>query len=276
MNSAKNNTFLKKKLLAIKKNILQMSYEANVGHIGSAFSIAEILTVLYHGVLKIDKNKPLNPSRDRFILSKGHAASALYATLHSKGFFPKNKLLEYCKPNSIFGVHPEYNPRLGIEFSTGSLGHGLSVGIGLALSFKRFQKKIIPRIFVLISDAELNEGSVWEGIMFAGHHKLDNLVVILDDNNFQAFGRPTEVLNIHPIERKWESFGWTYKTVNGHNISQLYSVLQRVPFKKDSPSVLIAKTKTANGISFLEDRLEAHYQPLSKTMYKQALIDITK
>lgn len=278
----KNNDlvkFLEKTAKVIKKNILKLSYKAHVGHIGSALSIADILTVLYFSTLRISPNKPLTKKRDRFILSKGHAASALYPVLSHKGFFTKQVLFSFCKDNAIFGVHPVIDQKKGIELSTGSLGHGLSVAIGMALHLKKTYHNVsnhVPRVFVLISDAEQNEGSIWEAIMFAAHHQLYNLIAIVDDNNYQAFGTANNVLNLQPIEKKWETFGWYTKVVNGHDMQQLSTVFNQLPFSENAPSVIIAKTKTAHGVSFLENRQEAHYLPLDKKLFTKAMKDIQK
>lgn len=261
-----------------KKDIVDISYKAGVGHIGSALSIADILTVLYLSILNINPKKPFDKCRDRFILSKGQAAAALYSVLCRKGYFSRKDLLSYCIEGGIFGTHPVCDLKLGIELSTGSLGHGLSVGVGFALGLKKNSKvkKSSPKVFVLLSDAELNEGSTWEAIMFAGHHKLDNLVVIVDDNNFQAFGKASEVIDIQPVEKKLGLFGWEYKIIDGHNIEELLSTLAALPFAQNRPSIIIAKTKTAKGISFLENTQEAHYLPLDDKSYRKALKDIAK
>lgn len=258
----------------IKKDIIEISYRANVGHVGSAISIADILTVLFLSVLNLNPKKPKADGRDRFILSKGHAAAALYAVLYRKGFISRKNLLSFCEEGGAFGVHPVYDVKQGIELSTGSLGHGLSVGAGLALGLKMNGGKPLPRVFVLLSDAEINEGSTWEAIMFAAHHKLDNLVAIIDDNNYQGLGKAENVIKMQPLRKKWESFDWKSRTIDGHSIEQISKALNEIPFEKNAPSVIIAKTKTAKGISFLEDKQEAHYFPLSKTQYEIALKDL--
>lgn len=267
---------LKKLAHLVKKDILEISYKANVGHVGSSISIADLLTVLYLSSLNVNPKKPDDPLRDRFILSKGHAAAALFCVLHRKGFFSREDLLTFCAEGGIFGSHPVYDLKKGIELSTGSLGHGLSVSAGIALGLKKLKTKKVPRVFVLLSDAEINEGSVWEGIMFSAHHKLDNLVVIIDDNNYQAFGKAEDVIKMQPINKKWESFGWSSRIIDGHNITEIFNTYHNLPFKKNKPSVIIAKTKTAKGISFLENKQEAHYFPLSEEQYTKALIDLEK
>lgn len=269
---------LKKITRLVKKDILDISYKAHVGHIGSALSIADILTVLYNTTLNINPKKPYHENRDRFILSKGHAAAALYPILYRKGYFSRKNLFSFCRDEAIFGTHPVFDLKLGIELSTGSLGHGLSVGAGLALGLrdKSRTKKSAPKVFVLISDAELNEGSTWEAIMFAAHHKLDNLIAIIDDNNFQAFGRTYDVINIQPIENKWSAFGWECKTADGHSTEELFNVLKSFPFKPGKPSVVIAKTKSGKGVLFFEDKQEAHYLPLNEKEYELALKGILR
>ncbi len=267
---------LKNLALSVKKDILEISFKAKVGHIGSSISIADILTVLYLHILKVDSKKPFDPKRDRFILSKGHAAAALYCVLHRKGFFGKDKLLTFCADGGVFGSHPVYDIKLGIELSTGSLGHGLSVGAGLALGLKKNYGRKVPRVFVMLSDAEMNEGSVWEAVMFAAHHNLDNLVAIVDDNNYQAFGKAQDVIKMQPLDKRFRNFDWGNKVIDGHSIEEIYKALSEVPFRKNAPSVIIAKTRTAKGISFLENKQEAHYFPLNDEQYKKAISDIEK
>ena len=262
--------------LLVKKDILEISFKAKVGHIGSSISIADILTVLYLHTLKVNPKKPYDSKRDRFILSKGHAAAALYCVLHKKGFFGKDKLLTFCAEGGVFGSHPVHDIKLGIELSTGSLGHGLSVGAGLALGLKKNNGIKIPRVFVMLSDAEMNEGSVWEAVMFAAHHNLDNLIAIVDDNNYQAFGKAQDVIKMQPLDKRFSSFDWVSKVIDGHNIQEIINSFDSLPFRKNAPSVIIAKTKTAKGISFLENKQEAHYFPLSEEQYKKAVDDIER
>lgn len=259
---------LEEKAKIIRKHIIDICFAANTGHIAPALSVVDILTTLYFSVLKVNPKNPLDPLRDRFILSKGHAAAALYAILCEAGFFNRKKLFTYCKDESIFGVHPDYNPKLGIELTTGSLGHGLSVGIGMALAL-RSRSKNTPRVFVLGSDAELNEGSIWEGVSLAGHHKLDNLILIIDDNGLQAFGRTSEVLNLNPLVNKFKNFGWNAVNSDGHNISKLKELFLSLP-GRGKPSVVVAKTTGGKGVSFMEDSIDWHYLSLTKKQYKKA------
>lgn len=263
---------LEKLSINVKKDILKIAFNAGVGHIGSSFSIVEILTVLYGHVMKINPEIPNYTGRDIFILSKGHAAAALYSVLHRVGFISRKDLLTYCKNGGIIGTHPVKDLTRGIELSTGSLGHGLSVGVGIALGFR--MNKLKQNIYVLISDAELNEGSTWEAVMFASHHKLNNLIVIIDDNSFQAFGRTESVIDLRPLENKWKEFGWFTQVVDGHSVIDLISAFNQSSIITNMPSVIIAKTLTAHGIKHLENKQEAHYNPLTPEQYKLVLSEI--
>lgn len=256
----------------IRKEILKMHFLSQESHIGSALSCVDILTVLYFKILHINSKKPFDENRDRFILSKGHAVSVLYATLALKGFFPKNILKTYCENKSKLPGHATRGTVPGIEVSTGSLGHGLAMGAGMALVGKKDGKKY--RVFVLISDGECDEGSIWESALFCSHHKLDNLTVIIDYNKLQALGRTNEILNLEPLEDKWTSFGWAVKEIDGHNHLQIEEVLSNPPFTKDKPSMIIAHTTKGKGISFLEDKLESHYKPPNKEQYELALKEL--
>ena len=256
----------------IRKEILKMIFSSQTSHIGSCLSCVDILTVLYFKILKIDPRNPLIENRDRFILSKGHAVAALYATLAERGFFDKTLLKKYCIDGSNLLGHASRNSVPGIEISTGSLGHGLAMGNGMAIAGKRDNKKY--RVFVLLSDGECDEGSTWEAILFAGHHKLDNLIAIVDYNRWQAFGRIKDVLNLEPFAQKWQDFGWSVKEVNGHKFQEVYQALKKIPFEKNKPSVLIAHTIKAKGLSFLENKLESHYRSLTKDEYKIAIKEI--
>ncbi len=249
---------LSQKAFLIRKLILDISYNAHVGHIASALSVADILSVLYFKTLK---------NKDRFILSKGPAAAALYATLYLKKYISKKQLFSYCMDNGALGVHPDYNPAIGMEFTTGSLGHGLPVGCGLALGLPG------QYIYILVSDAELNEGSCWEAVMFAAHHKLGNLTVIVDDNGNQAFGKTKDVLDIQPIAKKFKTFGWNAITVDGHNHKELINAFITSSKK---PKAIIAKTVSGYGVSFMKGSVDWHYWPMDEKQYNQALQDIRK
>lgn len=255
---------------AIRKIILQQSKRANVGHIGSALSVADLIAVLYGGILNIPS--PDDPERDRFILSKGHAALALYAALHLKGWISEAELDTFCADGSLLGVHPEHQLK-GIDFSTGSLGQGLSIGAGAALA-ARLQRSG-RRVFVLISDAECNEGSIWEAAMFAAHHELGNLIALLDLNGQQAFGYTPDVLRLTNMWERWGAFGWEVQSVDGHSPEAIKRTIQN--FAADgAPHILIAKTVFGRGVSFMENQIKWHYLPMSEHEYLQALDDIEK
>ncbi len=253
----------------IRQVILEQSKRANVGHIGSALSIADIISALYEKVLNIPSLD--HAERDRFILSKGHAALALYAALHLKGWLSKEDLNTYCANNTFLGVHPEHHLK-GIDFSTGSLGQGLSIGAGCALAAKL--KKSTHRTFVLLSDAEMNEGSVWEAVMFAAHNKLSNLIAIIDDNAQQAFGYTKDVLNLSSLSEKWKSFGWDAHNVDGHNVEQISKTIAQLNTTTGAPHVLIAKTTFGKGVSYMESQIKWHYWPMDDSQYQLAIKEI--
>ncbi len=249
----------------LRKKIIKMKYESQEGHLGSALSCIDILNVLYSKILGIDPKNPLDENRDRFILSKGHASAALFAVLAQRGFFPEEALDTYCKNGSKLAGHPTRGCVPGVESSTGALGHGLPMGAGMAVAGKNDKKNY--RVFVLMSDGEMDEGTTWEAALFSAHHKLDNLTVIIDYNKWQAFGRTNEVLNLEPLDKKWESFGWEVRKIDGHNFKEIENALKAVPFKKGKPSVIIANTIKGKGIASMEDKLESHYIHLTKEDY---------
>ena len=253
-----NLTPLDAKSRRLRQTIIKVIQAGNRGHVGSAFSLVEILRVLYDDVLKYDPSNPRWPERDRCILSKGHGCLALYAVLAEKGFFPESELWKFCKPNGILGGHPEYGKVPGVEASTGSLGHGLSIGIGLALN-ARFENAA-HRVFVVISDGESNEGSVWEAALCANKHRLDNLIVLVDYNKQQSYGTTYEVLDLDPLADKWRAFGFAVKEVDGHNVSELRVALRQTPFESGRPSIIICHTIKGKGVSFVENNLNWHHK----------------
>jgi len=248
---------------AIRRLVLEEAKRAHVGHIGSALSVADVLAVLYSDVLKIAD--PGDPDRDRFILSKGHAALALYAALHLRGWLTRQQLTTYCGDDSHLGVHPE-NALRGVDFSTGSLGQGLSMGVGAALAAR--MQKSARRVYVLVSDAECNEGSLWEAVMFAAHHKLANLIVIVDANNQQALARTSEVLDINPLAARWRAFNWRAEEVDGHDPAGLKAALTT---DSSQPKVIIAKTLCGKGVDYMEGQVKWHYWPMSPDEYASAV-----
>ncbi|MCX6248480.1 MAG: transketolase [Bacteroidetes bacterium] len=251
----------------IRKLALIMNHNANASHIGGALSIADILAVLYERVLKIYPEAPANPLRDRFLLSKGHACSALYAVLALKGYFEQELLDTYSKNGSKFITHASHNVP-GVELSTGSLGHALSVGCGIALAAKRRQKNF--KTYVLVSDGELDEGSNWEAILFAPHHKLDKLTLIVDYNKIQSLGRTDEVLSLEPLKSKFESCNWNTQEIDGHDHEAIYNALVSTE-NNDRPKVIIAHTVKGKGVDFMEDKLLWHYKSPDEAQLKDAI-----
>ena len=246
-----------------------MSCRAGSGHIAPSFSCADILVALYFQILNIDKNHLDDINRDRFILSKGHASAALYSILAEKGIIEKQLLDTFCQKGSVLGAHPESHLIPGVDVSTGSLGHGLSFGSGIALAGKIDHKDY--RTFVLLSDGECQEGSIWEAAAFAAQHKLDNLVVIVDYNKLQSLGRTNDILSLEPFCDRWKSFGWEVHEVDGHDISQIVDNLQSIPFIKNKPNILVAHTVKGKGVSFMENVPLWHYRiPSTKEEMKIA------
>ncbi len=253
----------------IRRIILEQAKRAHVGHIGSALSIADIVAALYGGVLRISSVD--DPERDRFVLSKGHAALAVYAALFLKGWLTEKDLNTYTSDGSLVGTHPDRALK-GIDFSTGSLGNGLSYAAGAALAARMHRSQ--RRAFVLISDAECNEGSTWEAIMFAAHHRLSNLVAIVDLNGQQAFGYTKQVLNLSPMAQRWKSFGWDVHTVDGNDSQKIAQTITGLDFSSGPPHVLIAQTVFGKGVSFMENQIKWHYSPLSEEEYQQAMAQV--
>lgn len=256
----------------IRKNILKMVTVSKSSHVGSALSIVEILVTLYFKILNIDPLSPEKEDRDRFILSKGHASAALYATLAERVFFSKDLLDKYYTDGGVLPGHLDSSMTPGVEVSTGSLGHGLSIGIGMAIAAKYDNKNY--KIYVLMSDGECDEGSTWEAAMLAAHLKLDNLVAIIDYNKIQSFGRIKEVLNLEPLYDKWVSFGWAVREIDGHNYQELLSAFESLPIVRGKPSMIIAHTIKGKGVSFMEDKLEWHYKSPTQEQYEIAIKEI--
>lgn len=252
-----------------RKQILQMIVEAKGTHIGSAFSIIDILTILYGKILTFDHKNPNDPKRDKFVLSKGHGAAALYVVLAKHGFFPESLLKIYCSPGSIFGGHPDSKRIPGVETSTGSLGHGFSVAVGFALANKI--NKNPAKIYCLIGDGEASEGSVWEATEVASHYKLDNLVLILDDNKLMIGGFTKDIIDPISFRDKFNAFGWNAIEVEGHNFKQLFEVLEKAPIKNGKPTVIIANTVKGKGVSFMENAKEWHSMLPNEEQMKKAM-----
>ncbi len=250
--------------------ILHVIQEANLGHVGGDFSVTDILATLFGSVLNYDAEDPKWADRDRFILSKGHCSAALYSILALNGFIPVATLATFAKPLSILNGHPNRQKIAGVETNTGPLGHGLSVAAGCALSAKMAGKKW--RAFVVLGDGELQEGSNWEAIMFAGHKQLGNLTAIVDRNRLQQGARTEETNALDPLADKWRAFGWEVREINGHDHNALYSAFTEP--ENDRPRCIIANTIKGKGVSFMEDRVEWHHKIPSAEQFKLALNEL--
>ncbi len=242
----------------IRRHAVNMTRAGKSSHVGSVLSMADIMAVLYGRVLRVDPAAPERPDRDRFVLSKGHAGAGVYATLAERGFFDVAELATHCQDGSRLSGHVSHKGVPGVEVSTGSLGHGLSVATGMALAAKLDGKS--HRVFVVQSDGECDEGSVWEAVMFAAHHELDNLTVVVDYNKIQSLAPVAETLALEPFADKWRAFGWAVAEVDGHDHAALAECLGGSPFAAGKPSVAIAHTTKGKGVSFMEDTVLWHYR----------------
>ena len=247
----KDISFLKEKAKKIRKSIVSMIAEAKSGHPGGSLSATDILTALYFSEMNVDPANPKMEGRDRFVLSKGHAAPAIYATLAEKGYFSKDELMTLRKFGSRLQGHPDMKKLPGIEISTGSLGQGLSVANGMALNAKIFDENY--RTYVVLGDGEVQEGQVWEAAMTAAHYNLYNLCAFLDSNNLQIDGNVSEIMGVEPLDKKWEAFGWNVIKIDGHDFEQILSALDKARECKDKPTMVIAKTIKGKGVSFMEN-----------------------
>lgn len=252
----------------LRAHALRMVSRADASHIGACLSAADLVAVLYGQILRVDSARPDWPERDRFLLSKGHAAAVVYAALSERGFFPLSDLDQFSLYPSLLTGHISHHVR-GVELSTGSLGHGLPVACGLALGGR-------GRTFVLLSDGELDEGSNWEAILFASHHRLERLTVIVDYNRLQSLGRVEEILELEPLVAKWQAFRWGVREVDGHNHAAVTDALQSLPFEPGRPSVLIAHTVKGKGVSYMEDELQWHYRSPRGNLLQQALDELER
>ena len=242
---------------ALRESIVDALVSGRRGHVGSTFSLVEILRVLYDDILRVRPSEPRWPERDRCILSKGHGCLALYAILADKGFFPRQELLRQCTPGALLGGHPETSIP-GVEASTGALGHGLPIGVGFALAAK--MQRRTHRVIVVSGDGELDEGSNWEAALAANKHHLDNLLWIVDYNKLQSFGPVADVMPLEPLAAKFEAFGFAVREVDGHDVTALRGVLGRLPFEPGRPSALIAHTVKGGGIAACENDPVWHHK----------------
>ena len=256
----------------MRVNAMRMIYRAKSSHLGSAFSMTELLAVLYTKILKVDPKRPDWRDRDRFILSKGHACSAYYVILSERGFFPKEWLDEFYMDGGHLAGHATHLGVPGVEFSTGSLGHGLPVACGMAYAAKKDGLK--HHVFALLSDGECDEGSNWEAALFAPHHKLDNLTLIIDYNKIQSLGTVKEVLDLEPFADKWKAFGWSVVEIDGHDFQQIENALTNLPAQPCKPTCVIAHTVKGKGVSFMEDKLLWHYRCPDEKEMSNALAEL--
>ncbi|MFO1497641.1 MAG: transketolase [Verrucomicrobiota bacterium] len=256
----------------IRRHVVQMTHRANASHIASCLSIVDLLALLYGRVLNFNPAQPRWRDRDRFILSKGHGCAALYATLAECGFFPHQWLDTYYLDGTHLAGHATHKGTPGVEVSTGSLGHGLPLGVGMALAAKRDGQS--HRVFVMLSDGECDEGSNWEAALFAPHHQLDNLVVIVDYNKIQSLGNVKDVLDLDPLADKWRAFRWATHEVDGHDVAALEKVLNHLPSVPGKPTCLVAHTIKGKGVSFMENNLQYHYTPPRGDELPRALAEL--
>lgn len=256
-------------ILNLKKKAVDMTFFGGGGHLGTTFSLAEIMSVLYKNILKVKPKEPRWEERDRLVMSKGHGCLPVYILLAELGFFPKKELELFCKPGGMLAGHTTLGVP-GVEASTGSLGHGLSISVGMAKAAKLNNKKW--RVFTVLSDGDCQEGSTWEAAMAAGHHKLDNLTAIVDYNKYCSYEKIENFLSsFEPIIDKFNSFGWSVKEIDGHNTKQIYGALSKTPFNRNKPSVIIAHTIKGNGVQWLVDRPNPHYKSLKEEEYQLIL-----
>jgi transketolase len=258
--------------LRLRKHVTRMAQSGKGSHIGSALSMCDVMSVLYGRVLRVDPKDPKWPARDRFILSKGHAGAGVYAALAERGFFSTDLLSQHYQNGSNFSGHVSHKGVPGVELSTGSLGHGLGIGAGMAMQLKRLGGG--QRVFVVMSDGECDEGSNWEAIMFAAHCKLDNLVAVVDYNKLQSLAPISETMTLEPFVDKWQAFGWSVQRLDGHDHNALHAAFDKIPFETGKPSVVIADTVKGKGISFMENQVLWHYRSPQGEEFEAAMAEL--
>lgn len=259
---------LKAEAIEIRKALVTMIYNAKAGHIGGALSSTDVITALYFSVLNVDPTNPAWEDRDYFVLSKGHSVEPYLVALARRGFFPVEELSTFCQFSSRLIGHPN-NTVPGIEMNTGALGHGLSIAVGMAIGLKKSKRK--NRVFVLMGDGELAEGSIWEAAMAAHHYKLDNLVAIIDRNHLQISGSTEDVMTLEPLSDRWKSFGWQVREINGNDMQQIVQTLESAPFASERPSLVIAHTIKGKGVSAMENIASWHHGVPDKALYEAAM-----
>ena len=263
---------LEQKARNVRAHVLRMSCVAKAPHVASSLSCVDMLTAIYFHAARLDPVAPDDPRRDRVILSKGHASAALYACLAERGFFDPALLETYCADGAKLAEHPSFGVLPGVEATTGSLGHGLGLGVGMAMGAKA--QAATWRVFVVLSDGECNEGSIWEAAMWAPRHGLRHLTAIVDFNKFQATGRSTQITQLEPLADKWRAFGWDVLEIDGHDYPQLLAALELPTI--DRPRAVVAHTVKGKGVSFMQDDLEWHYRPPSAADLARALEELAK
>lgn len=256
----------------IRRGAIEMTHAARASHVGAVLSIADIVAVLYADVLKVDPAQPRLPERDRLILSKGHAGIAVYVALAECGFFPRQDLSGYCSDKSLLSGHVSHKGVPGVEFSTGSLGHGLPVAAGMAMGARRADGSPRNRVFVIMGDGECEEGSVWEAALFCAQHRLGNLTAIVDFNKMQGLGFSDDILSVRPLKEKWSAFGWNVHEVDGHDHDQLKQALESS--SEARPTCVLAHTVKGKGVSFMENNLLWHYRDPQDDFYRSAVAEL--
>ncbi|MET7257583.1 transketolase [Dyadobacter fermentans] len=262
---------LAQKSVGYRKKILKYIYQAKAGHTGGSLSCIDILNVLYNHTMNVGPGTFDSPDRDRYIQSKGHTVEALYVVLASRGFFPESDLETLCKYQSHYIGHPTRKVH-GVEQNTGALGHGLSLSVGTAIAGKLDKRDY--RVFTVLGDGELPEGSNWEAALSASHYKLDNLCAILDKNTLQISGPTSAVCNTDPVDEKFEAFGWAVRHVDGHDIGELVTAFDALPFEKGKPSLIIAHTVKGKGVSYMENQLKWHHGVPDQQQYADAIQEL--
>ncbi|MBW1845670.1 MAG: transketolase [Deltaproteobacteria bacterium] len=267
--------FLTKKSVDIRKKIIQLVVTAGGGHVGGGLSMTEILLTMYYHILNIDPKNPSKPDRDRFILSKGHGGVGICPVLADVGYYPEDMMMDFNQYLSPFGMHPDMKKVPGIDMSTGSLGHGLSISVGLAIGARL--DKTSWRVFCLLGDGECNEGSVWEAAMAAHHYKLGNLIAIVDRNQHMLDGPTEKIMSLEPLEDKWKAFGFNTKVIKGHDYQELLDTFEKLPpATNENPVCIICNTVKGKGVSFMENEPKWHYGGLDEDAAKSAITDIDK
>jgi len=265
---------LQKTALNVRKNILRMIKAGKSGHVGGALSAADILTALYFRVMRVDPENPLWRERDRFVLSAGHKCLALYAALAEKGFFDEQILDTYGALESRLPGHPDMYKLPGVETNTGALGHGLSIAGGMAMGLR--MDGLDSKVYVVMGDGELAEGSNWEAAAACSHHQLTNLLVFVDRNTWQISGKTVDVMSYEPLNERWKSFGWGVREIDGHDLTQILGNANDIPFEKDKPSVIIANTIKSKGLSFAEDNVAYHHWKTTPEEIERAERDLAE